>query len=131
MNVAIVTACLLVNACVYRIDRTVVPTFAQVGRDAKYLKVHMRDGDVYVLDTWSLDPSGAELVGTGEHRGPDRGLRTEPAPYRIKLGEVAVYETDVKSRSPGNVPMTILTAASAALSLVVIILLVGLSQERT
>src|SRR5215468_9602076 len=72
MNIAIVTACLLVNACVYRIDRTVVPTVDQVRRDAKYLKVHMRDGDVYVLDTWSLDPSGAELVGTGEHRGSDR-----------------------------------------------------------
>jgi hypothetical protein len=114
--VAIAMACLLVTSCAYRIQRRIVPTLAQIDRTAAYLKVHMRNGDVYVLDSWALDPSGTELVGHGEYRGPDRSARGGIMPYRIALGEVAVCETNTKPISPADVPMEILTGVSLVLS---------------
>jgi hypothetical protein len=116
-----VGACALVMSCgTVRLERKVGPTLQDVDATAPYLKVHLRNGDVYVLSRWTLDGPPRTITGTGEHWGPDRTLRDAGATrHRIELRDVAVFETNTPYASPMNRRMRVLTGVSVTLTVIV------------
>ena len=84
-------ACALKN-----LDRTTLTprglaTAAQ--RPGGYLKAHLKDGGVYVLEGWRVDAAGAVLSGKGRQLDPNRALVRE-GELSFPVSEVALFELD-------------------------------------
>lgn len=66
-------------------------------KESPYLKAHLKDGGVYVLDSWRMAPDGAHLEGTGSRFTVLR----EPAgtgPQSIPVDSIALLETNAPDR---------------------------------
>jgi hypothetical protein len=105
----------LLGACVSRIERKVSADLATVDLKAPFLKAHMRDGDLYVLSSWTIDEAEAQLLGTGERFGPARGAGVAGT-YRVRFADVALYETNTVIRSPVVAAMAVVTGASVVVT---------------
>jgi hypothetical protein len=104
-------------ACVHRLERTVTPQLATVDHEAPYLKVHMKNGDLFVLSAWQADEPHKQVTGRGEQLGADR-VRVRAGEHRIAMADVALYETNTIVTSPSIAAMAVVTGASIALSVV-------------
>ena len=100
-------------ACVHRLQRTLSTTPPTVDQHPAFLKVHMRDGDLYDLSTWHIDDRTGVLYGMGDHYGIDR-VRTSTGPVTIQLRDVALYETNTIVTSPWVTGLAILTGVTIA-----------------
>jgi hypothetical protein len=98
-------------ACTHRLDRRVGASLTTVDQHAPFLKVHMRDGDVFILTRWAIDDARHLLSGVGEHRGLDRELVTRGEQH-IELADVALYETNTIVSSPSVAALAVVTAVS-------------------
>ncbi len=92
---------------------------SELDRDARYLQAHMLDGDVYILRDWYVSPDGLVVNGNGRHLDWNRELIDSGA-YLLSIDSVAIFETNVPRVSGAIVPMTIVTIASVAISIVCI-----------
>ncbi len=125
-------ACTLVISCgggATRLERKVGPRISDVDATAPYLKLHLRDGEVYVLSRWTMEGSTGTIAGFGGRWGQDRTRRdAADMTYRIELREVALFETNTPYSSPVNRRMGILTGVSVALSVVVVALFLAFAS---
>ena len=62
-------------------------------KDRGQLKVHMKSGELLVLDDWKLSPDGDRLGGTGQAYTVTREPRGGPARQDVAVADVAVLET--------------------------------------
>jgi hypothetical protein len=88
-------------------------------RRSPYLKVHMKDGDLYVLSKWRVDDAQREVSGDGDRFGISREVVASGA-FRIAVGEIALLETNVVQRSGAAVGLAVITGVSAAMTAVCI-----------
>src|SRR5262245_7931007 len=72
---------------------------------SRYLKAHLRDGRVYVLDAWKVDEAAGTVTGTGELLGVDR-VALERGEFTLRSADVAIFETN-------HVPRESLVASKA------------------
>ena len=89
--VAGLTACALKN-----LERTTLSPrelTAAGQRPGGYLKAHLKDGGVYVLEGWRVDSAGAVLTGKGRQLDPNRGLVRE-GELSFPVSSVALFELD-------------------------------------
>jgi hypothetical protein len=114
--VALATSVVAASACVQRLDRKQGPTLHSIDRRAPYLKVHMRDGMLYVLSTWRADDLNRRIVGDGERLGIGRASRERGADFVIPYDDVALFETNTIVTSPAVAAMAIITIASVAVT---------------
>jgi hypothetical protein len=92
------------------------PTSAlAINPSTPYLKVHMLNGDVYVLTGWTIDRESKEVRGTGKRFDFNRTL-TKTDTFEIPIQGVALFETNSIATSGPIVAMTIVTGASLALT---------------
>lgn len=114
-----VTACLALAlaSCANRQERALtLPAHARaLDRRSEYLKAHLRDGHVYILQKWRVDPAGETLTGTGEHQD-ERRHTLESGVFQIPISSVALFETNVVSTSPAIAAMAVVTGVSAVLT---------------
>ncbi|MEP7326392.1 MAG: hypothetical protein ABI836_10625, partial [Gemmatimonadota bacterium] len=82
-----------------------------------WLKVHMRNGDLYVLSQWRTDSLSGTVSGSGEHLDHNRLIQTD-GPQQVVMDSVALLETNVLHTSGGVAAMTVLTGISAAVTVV-------------
>ena len=110
-------ALLVAPACTKRVDRAVVePTaLATVDHKAPFLKVHMRDGSLYVLSAWVANESARLVTGTGTRYAADRKALPETS-HSVALDSVALFETNVTRSSPSVGALAIVTALSASVT---------------
>jgi hypothetical protein len=103
--------------CVQRLHRSVTPpdAVATVDRKAPFLKVHMRDGSLYVLAPWNPDQDDGRVSGTGTRYGPDRQVLEEGI-FSISLDSVALFETNVARPSPSVAGLSIITGITAGIA---------------
>jgi hypothetical protein len=102
--------------CVSRIERKVSATAATIDHKAPFLKVHMRDGDMFVLSSWSVDEQRRVVIGRGDQLGADR-ITVAGNPNRtIPLSDVALFETNTIVTSPSVAAMAIVTGASVVVT---------------
>ncbi|MCA9726981.1 MAG: hypothetical protein KC729_04805 [Candidatus Eisenbacteria bacterium] len=108
------------SACtMHTIDRDLLaPTYLHDLRpaDAGTIKVHLRDGSVLVLPTWTYDESTDEIRGSGEHWDALRREKTD-GPISVSMDEVVLIETNRVLRSQRLVAVAILGGISTALTI--------------
>ncbi|MEO8707364.1 MAG: hypothetical protein ABI867_45470 [Kofleriaceae bacterium] len=112
---ALLACTLALAACVSRIERKVGTTLETVDMKAPYLKVHMRNGDLYVLERWTIDEPSQSVTGSGELTGSDRTTIVKQS-FRIRFRDVALYETNTVITSPAVAAMAVITGLSVAVS---------------
>ena len=78
-----------------QIVRELVPPAQAPSLDkrSRYLKAHLRDGRVYVLDAWRVDEASGTVTGTGELLGVDRAA-LERGEFTLRAADVAIFETN-------------------------------------
>ena len=101
--------------CVQHLERTVVRDVTTVDHRSPFLKVHMRNGDLFVLSEWRADEQRRRVTGKGEQLGADRTVIRRGA-HDVAMADVALYETNAISTSPSIAAMAVITGASIALT---------------
>jgi hypothetical protein len=107
----VLTICFLVSSCKTTPVRREINSTDQIqylNPENKFMKVHMKDGSVFILNFWFLDDVQNNLSGYGEllniqRRVVERRIRTDNRkeiidPFTFSLDEVALVETN----DPGN-----------------------------
>jgi len=84
-------------------------------RRSAYLKVHMKDGQLYVLSDWHVDDAARQVSGEGEHFDVARETRGSGL-FTIALNEVALLETNVVQRSPAAAALAVVPGVSVAVT---------------
>lgn len=102
-------------ACMHHIERTVTPQLTTVDREAAFLKVHMKNGDLFVLSEWRADEQHRRVTGRGEQLGADRVV-VRSGPHDIAMADVALYETNAIVTSPSIAALAVITGVSLAVT---------------
>ncbi len=90
----------------------------QLDAGARFLKVHTRSGELYVLDAWSVDQAQRKVYGRGPRYDEHRRV-VGRGPMIVPLADVALFETNTRApNSPIVASMTLVTVGSVALSAV-------------
>lgn len=125
------TILLLVVVCSCRVmpvkrELRTVSQIAAIGTDNKYLKAHMKDGGVYVLNEWTFTSLDSTLLGFGAKLDINRRVveervmkKSQPAAvqkFKVPVSQVALIETnDPGSSISGG--LTFITGVSGAITL--------------
>lgn len=100
-----------------RLERSLTPPerAEPVDERSPYLKVHMKDGEIYVLSSWRIDESARQVFGDGERLGLDRKTLQRDF-FTIPIDAVALFETNVIQRSPSVTALAVITGISVAVT---------------
>ncbi len=100
-----------------RVDRQTYRPGAATSGDMRshYLKVHMTNGDVYVLDNWSLSKP-AEVSGEGKLFDYNRHLM-QSGKFTIPFKDIALFETNEVSPQPQIAVMALMTGVSLVMTI--------------
>jgi hypothetical protein len=92
------------------------PLLATVDQKAPFLKVHMRDGDLFVFTKWSVNEQLQTVTGYGDRFGADRVVVPGPHDLTVRFTDVALFETNTIETSASVGAMAIVTGVSIAVS---------------
>ena len=93
--------------------RTLSSSAGALDHKSKYLKAHLRNGEVYLLSDWTTDSADKVLSGTGDHFNANREL-IKQGNLSIPIDSVALFETNVISKSLRLRSLATMTGISAA-----------------
>ncbi len=119
--VFILIASLSLSYCVpryyQRLKREIrdVSQMGQLDQKSPYLKVHMLDGQVYILSEWDVKGGNESISGKGHLLNVNRE-KIEEGQFTILLNKVALFETNVLEAPKSILAMASLTVPSALLS---------------
>ena len=104
----------LAAGCARKLTRTFVPPDRTATLDARspFLKAHMADGTVYVLNRWAVDTTDQRVRGTGHHLG----LNREPidsGTFRLATDSVVLFETNVEESTGAATAITVMAGVTA------------------
>ena len=109
---------LVAMGCVQRLHRQVLTpdALATVDRKAPFLKIHMRDGSLFVLSPWEADEAGHRVSGTGQHYAASREVLGHGI-FSLSLDSVALFETNVARPSPSVALLSVITGITAGVAI--------------
>ncbi|MDZ7336123.1 MAG: hypothetical protein ONB32_13310 [candidate division KSB1 bacterium] len=81
-----------------------------------FLKVHMKNGNVYVLQNWSLDEQRHHVLGDGMLYNAVREI-LQQGQFKIGLDSVAIFETNVLEASDAVAGLMVFTGITAAITI--------------
>ena len=116
--VLVVASSLFAAACLEtRLDRALkTPDQIQtLDHRSPYLKVHMKDGGLYLLSKWQVDGAKQQVSGEGDRLGLAREM-IGSGPFAVALSDVALLETNVLQRSPSAAALAVITGVSVAVT---------------
>lgn len=92
------------------------------GARSPFIKVHMPDGRVYVLERWSIEEGAGTIGGVGLEYSANRVVKGPVHHVELNIGDVALLETnrpyDVDVGTGSIIAMIIGTSASVVFSIV-------------
>src|SRR5205085_5088552 len=99
--------------CAQRLERRLVEPgkAATLDRESPFLKIHLRDGGVYILSQWRVDEPGAAVEGEGELQDRNRAT-VRQGNFRVPLAQVALFETNVVHVSALVAPLAVISVLS-------------------
>lgn len=109
---------LLAAACVETRLNRALKTLDQIqtlDQRSAYLKVHMKDGQLYLLSKWQVNDAARQVSGEGERFGLARDTMG-PGFFMLALDDVALLETNVLQRSPSAAALAVITGVSVAVT---------------
>src|SRR5688572_22178294 len=92
---AAAVALLLLSTCTIERQLTRGGLPRDIDSEAKYLKAHMRNGDLYILSGWRVDEGQGRVTGQGFHYDDNRRIKAD-GPLVVPLAEVALFETNTE-----------------------------------
>ena len=108
-------------ACARVVDRKLHTPDAvgQLDPDSRFLKIHMRDGRLYVLSDWFISPNAhaATVKGNGVLYGTDRDTLGIGS-FAVRTDSVSLFETNVVHVSPAIAPLAVVSIGSIILSII-------------
>jgi hypothetical protein len=107
----------LALGCIHRVERRIVPADQAATLDGKsaYLKVHLKNGYVYLLTGWHADSGGRVISGTGQLFNPGR-IVVSSGDFRFPSDSVALFETNVIKQSSATSALTIMAGVTAVVA---------------
>jgi hypothetical protein len=104
-------------ACARRMYREVTPPqeYQTVDHESPFLKAHMRDGRLFLLNNWSIDSVGDAVTGSGNLYDANRAV-IDTGTYRLKVDSVALFETNVVRPSASVAALSVVTGLSAGVT---------------
>ena len=105
----------LSSACVHKVERNLADPArpAALDTESEFLKVHMRDGGLYVLTSWDVNDEDNWVSGQGTLFDYNRRILST-GPFVVALESVALFETNAVSVSSSIVPLTVMTIGTVA-----------------
>ena len=94
-------------------------TVGQSSEDFPFLKLHMKNGDLYVLENWKFSAEKDSVFGSGKHLNPNREVLTQ-GQVGVSLEKVVLAETNQISGSAAAGALTTLTIISGIFTVVCI-----------
>ena len=81
-----------------------------------FLKVHLKDGRLYVFSHWRVDENNQTLTGEGYVYDASR-QKSESGRFSTNLDSIAICETNATQSNPAIAAMAIVTGASLSLTI--------------
>jgi hypothetical protein len=108
----------LLSSCTVPVrQRSFTTAPASLNRNAHYLKAHLKNGDLYLLSDWTVDAAEKNVTGTGDHYDANRRVIGHGA-VTLPIDSVALFETNVVSKSRRVVALSVMTGVTAAVAVV-------------
>lgn len=109
---------LLSSCAVYTQKRELVePTdSSSLNKDSEYLKAHVYNGGVYILNAWEVNSEEKTIIGAGVLLNQNREVIGRGS-FEVPLDSVAIFETNVNKLSGSVIAMSVITGASVALTI--------------
>ena len=85
-------------------------------RKSPFLKAHLRNGYVYVLQEWSWNDSSRSVSGRGTLFDADRHAVGQLTDVKLPRDSVALFETNVSHMSGSSVALAVMTGVTAAIA---------------
>jgi hypothetical protein len=78
----------------------------------KYLKIHMHNGHLFVLNNWLVDEEANNIIGWGKHLNPTRKeienrSKAKDDYFEIGFSDILILETNDKGTNPGVATMVV------------------------
>jgi hypothetical protein len=90
--------------------------FEHLRDSSPFLKVHMQNGNTYVLQAWEMDASRQHVIGTGTLFNSVRDTLRH-GEFRVGMDSVAIFETNVIHNSGTATALLIFTGITAAVTI--------------
>lgn len=87
----------------------------KLSKQSPFLKAHMRNGDLFVLQSWSAGENGF-VAGNGTRYDPARNP-VEFGNFQVPVDSVAIFETNQLEMSAAAVALTVLAVVTAAVAI--------------
>ena len=112
-------ALIALAACAHVVTRqlTTPNQGATLDRKSPFLKAHLRNGYVYVLQSWSWNDSSGAVTGFGTLFDADRHGVGPPTAVRLPRDSVALFETNVSHVSGASIALAVMTGVTAAVAI--------------
>jgi hypothetical protein len=115
---SVAAAVALLSCCTVPVrQRSFATSPSSLNRSARYLKAHLRNGDIYLLTDWTVDGDEKNVRGTGDHFDAYRHAIGHGA-VTVPIDSVALFETNVISQSKRVASLSVMTGVTAAVALV-------------
>jgi hypothetical protein len=106
-----------------RIDRISEPpdqfSVLKSSEDLPFLKLHMKNGDLYVLENWKMNTTQDSITGTGKLLDLNREITSQDK-FNVPLKKIVLAETNQISGSAAAGALTTLTIISGIFTIVCI-----------
>lgn len=90
--------------------------FEHLRESSPFLKVHMKNGNTYVLQAWEMDAPRQRVIGTGTLYSALRDTLKQ-GEFLVGIDSVAIFETNVIQTSGTATALTIFTGITAAVTI--------------
>ena len=99
-----------------------IEKISEAGTRSPFIKAHMADGRVFVLERWAIEEGAGTIEGVGLEYSANRVVQGPARHVEMKLEDVALFETNrpyaVDVGTGSTIAMSIGTVASFVLSIV-------------
>ena len=117
---SVVAALMFLWSCTVPVrQRSFTTAPSSLNRSAHYLKAHLKNGDLYLLSDWTVDAEEKNVTGTGGHYDANRRV-IERGAVTLPIDSVALFETNVVSKSKRVAALSVMTGVTAAVAVVCI-----------
>jgi len=87
-------------------------------KQSPFLKAHMRNGDLFVLNKWGMDEARSVVTGEGMHYDAWRHAVGESGMQHVPVDSVALFETNHVHLSGAGVALTVVTGITVAVAII-------------
>lgn len=85
-----------------------------------FLKAHMRNGDLFVLNNWSVSADRSAVTGEGSHFDMWRNLLRASGTQSVPIDSVVLFETNQLKMSGSGAALTVMTGITVTVAIICI-----------